>query len=288
MPRFQPLSLRTSPAEIAALDRFDWTEQIVFQLYGARIGVRTNSAAALRALVHVFPPNWQESFSTRVDWLYSLEVAKPTRSGRQPFHSLYSNAERLMRSRDLEQLVDAFERDMQLALAQTARRKVFVHAGVVGWRGRAIVIPGRTHSGKSTLVRELVRAGATYYSDEYAVLDAKGRVHPFARPLALRDEHKINQKLSFQELGGVIGKRALPVGAILVTKYRAGAKWRPKPLTPGIGALALLANTVTARTHQVQVLETLACVTAQATILKSARDEARVLAPQLLAQLAET
>ena len=43
---------------------------------------------------------------------------------------------------------------------------------IVTWgRGRAIVIPGRTFSGKSTLVAELVRAGATYYSDEYAVED---------------------------------------------------------------------------------------------------------------------
>lgn len=281
------LSLKTSSAELAALDRLDWTQQIVFQLYGARIGVRTTSAAALRALVRVFPPNWKESSATRVDWIYSLELAKPTRSGRRPFHSLYGNAERLMRSRELTQLVDAFERDMQLTLAQSARRKVFVHAGVVGWQGRAIVIPGRTYTGKSTLVRELVRAGATYYSDEYAVLDDKGRVHPFARPLALRDERSINQKLSFQELGGVVGKRALPVGTILVTKYRAGAKWRPKPLTPGVGALALLANTVTARTQQVLVLETLARVSARATIWKSARDEARLLAPQLLAQLAE-
>lgn len=281
------LSLKTSSAEMTALDNFRWTEQIAFQLYGARIGVRTNSAGVLRALVAVFPPNWKKACSTRVDWLYSLEIAKPTRSGRRPFHSLYSNAERLMRSRELDHLVDTFERDMQLTLAQTAPRKVFVHAGVVGWRGRAIVIPGRTYTGKSTLVRELVRAGATYYSDEYAVLDDEGRVHPFARPLALRDERSINRKLPFQELGGVIGKRALPVGTILVTKYRAGAKWRPKPLTPGVGALALLANTVTARTQQALVLETLGRVTAHATILKSARDEAGLLAPQLLMQLAE-
>jgi hypothetical protein len=31
-------------------------------------------------------------------------------------------------------------------------------------------------------VAELVRAGATYYSDEFAVLDSRGRVHPFPRP----------------------------------------------------------------------------------------------------------
>jgi len=58
---------------------------------------------------------------------------------------------------------------------------------VVAWRGRAILLPGRSYVGKSTLVMELVRAGAVYYSDEYAVLDARGRVHPFAQPVALRE-----------------------------------------------------------------------------------------------------
>ena len=72
-------------------------------------------------------------------------------------------------------------------IAEVARNRVFVHAGVVGWKGRAIVIPGRSYSGKSTLVSELIRAGAAYYSDEYAVFDSRGRVYPFAKPLEMRD-----------------------------------------------------------------------------------------------------
>jgi hypothetical protein len=160
-----------------------------------------------------------------------------------------------------------------------------VHAGVVGWNGRAIVIPGKSYSGKSTLVRELVRAGAIYYSDEYAVLDERGNVHPFARQLAMRDENQANRKMSFLELGGKIGKRPLPVGTILVTKNRERARWRPKPLTPGLGALELLANTVTARSGQPIVLEVLTRVAKNATILKGARGDASSLAGQLLKAL---
>ena len=134
-------------------------------------------------------------------------------------------------------------------------------------------------------MHQLVRAGATYYSDEYAVLDEKGKVHPYARELALRDESHANQKMSFQELGGKIGKRPIPVGTILVTKYRERGRWRPKPLTPGLGALELLANTVTARSGQPIVLEVLTRVAKNAEILKSARGEASVFAPLLLKQL---
>ena len=95
-------------------------------------------------------------------------------------------------------MLEALERDLQLYVAEQALRRVFVHAGVVGWRGRAIVIPGRTMSGKTTPVRALARAGATYYSDEYAVLDERGRVHPYLKPM------------SIQENGGGRPKKILP------------------------------------------------------------------------------
>ena len=83
-------------------------------------------------------------------------------------------------------VLDAFESHVQLTVAEYAPRRIFVHAGVVGWKDRAILIPGLSHSGKTTLVDQLIRAGATYYSDEYAVLDARGRVHPYPRALGMR------------------------------------------------------------------------------------------------------
>ncbi len=267
-------------------DLLHWTQFGAFTCYDARIGVRTNDAAVFRRMFDSLPPHSKVMATQKVDWMYSLWVAPRTRSGRRPYHVLYSNEKQYARLREIEQLVDAFERDAQLAVAQKARRKVFVHAGVVGWRGRAILIPAKSYAGKSTLVHELVRAGATYYSDEFAVLDQQGRVHPFARQLSLRDEMKRNAKLGFDELEGKIGVRAIPVGTVLVTKFRAGAKWRPKILTPGLGALELLANTVTARSGQPLVLEVLTRVAKNARILKSARGEAKSFATQLLQQLA--
>ena len=83
-------------------------------------------------------------------------------------------------------MLQAFESKLALHVASHAEELLFVHAGVVGWRGRAIVLPGRTHAGKSTLVAALVRAGASYYSDEYALVDGDGRVRPYPRALSLR------------------------------------------------------------------------------------------------------
>lgn len=259
-----------------------------FQLYGARIAVHAANGRALAALVRVFPPDWKPFSGRHADWTYVLSRARagdpPTERAR-PAYQLYSNGELLVENPDLARVIEVFERDIQLAVAQAARGRVFVHAGVVGWRGRAIVLPGKSFAGKSTLVRELVRAGATYYSDEYAVLDGRGRVHPFARPLALRDQTLVNRKLPLAELGGAVGRRPLPVGTILVTSWREGARWHPRRLSPGRGALELLANTVTARTRQALVLETLARVCTQANILKGARGDARTVARAVLASL---
>ena len=62
--------------------------------------------------------------------------------------------------RSVQADADVVESWDQLAVATLAKELVFVHAGVVGWRNRAIVIPGRSLSGKSTLVLALVVAVA--------------------------------------------------------------------------------------------------------------------------------
>lgn len=196
---------------------------------------------------------------------------------------LYEDIERLARARDAEQVLDAFESALRLYVAEMARRRVFVHAGAVGWRGRAIVLPGRSRAGKTTLVAELVRAGAEYYSDEFAVLDERGRVHPFPKPLAVRDDESATQRnVEVEELGGVKGVRPLPVGLVVVSRFREGARWRPRALSAGLGALELLDNTVSARREPERVLAALERVVGSATVLKGARGEARDVAQAIL------
>src|SRR6185295_11682383 len=110
--------------------------------------------------------------------------------------------------------------------AEYAPNRVFIHSGVVGWHGKAILIPGRSYSGKTTLVKEFVQAGATYYSDEYAVLDSKGLVHPYPRALGVRETDAFNQtKYTIESLGGTAGRKPLPVGMVIVSQFKKTAKW---------------------------------------------------------------
>src|SRR5687767_2598740 len=154
----------TSPC-MERLDHLGWNAAVAFDAYGVRFGVRVNDATVMPRLASLFPPGWRLSPSPIVDWLFSLWLGSSEGRVRK-FHLLYAGITRRARSLDTDEVFDTLEADLRQAVAANARRSVFVHAGVVGWKGRAILVPGRSGSGKTTLVSELVRAGAIYYSDE--------------------------------------------------------------------------------------------------------------------------
>jgi hypothetical protein len=222
--------------------------------------------------------------------LYSL-IVSGTKVGShvRRFNLLYADSGQLARSKDTDLALEILERELQLYIAEYARHRVFVHAGVVGWRGRAIIIPGRTMSGKTTLVKALVEAGATYYSDEYAVLDERGRVHPYLKPMSVRENGDRSAKeIRPEALGGTSGVKPLPVGLVVATGYREGARWRPRQLLPGRAVMALLCDhTVSVRRKPERALNTLRQVVTEALVLKGVRGEATEVAETLLGRLAE-
>jgi hypothetical protein len=132
-----------------------------------------------------------------------------------------------------------------------------------------------------------VRAGATYYSDEFAPIDAAGRVHPYPKRLGLRSpDGQSRQLLAAETLGARIGRRPLPVDLVVLTDYRPGARWRPRPQTPAQAVLALLGHTVLARVRPRFALETLHKVARSATVLKGGRGDAAEVAEVVLDRLA--
>ena len=172
---------------MAKIDRLGWAAGTCFTSYGVRIGIRTNAPEVLRRLPAHLPPAWKPAASPLVDQLFSLWVGGDPRGRVRRFNLLYWGNTRRARSLDLDQVFETLESELRLRIAAGAKRKTFVHAGVVGWHGRAIVLPGRSCAGKTSLVAELPRAGATYYSDEFAVIDGRGRVCPFPKPLSIRE-----------------------------------------------------------------------------------------------------
>lgn len=266
------------------LDRLAWEAGIVGRAYGLNMGVRTNAADLLSSLKDHFPYSWKPGKHPVADVVYSLIGASRLgadranarfRSTVSRMHQLYWGSNRIARTEDFDELLDVFESHTRRLVAEYSPTRVFVHAGVVSWRGQAILIPGRSFSGKTTLVHEFLRAGATYYSDEYAVFDAQGRVHPYIKPLSIREDGDGPQThYAIEDLGFRSGTRPLSVAAVVVTSFRARARWRPLRLSPGQTALALLENTVQARRKPGEALASFQHAASSAIGLKGPRGDA--------------
>lgn len=182
-----------------------------------------------------------------------------------------------------DRLNEQIESDLHHWLATYTRGYLFVHAGCVSWRDRGIVIPGRSYAGKTTLTRALVEAGATYYSDDYAVIDHDGLIWPFPRRLHVRPitsdpPHKIDPVASNWPIGQT------PMRAALVAELRFDRElgWKIETLSRGQGALSLLDNTVAARERPHDSLRLMANVMKDATVIKGTRDDADSSAHRLL------
>jgi hypothetical protein len=268
------------------IDRLGWAAGVTFDSFGLRLGVRVNDATVLPRIVSRFPPGWKPAPSPYPREIFSLFVGGPgTRPGVRRFHLAYQGPTRVSRTHDLDEAIEALESDLRLYVALWARRRIFVHAGVVAWRGQAIVLPGPSYSGKSTLVAALVRAGARYYSDEYAVLDARGRVHPYPAPLRTRvpgQKQAVAVDSGTDSAPAAVAGKPLPVGLVALCRYQAGARWRPQSLSRGQGVLALLANTVPARFRPGDSMAAIERALSNARALRGVRGQADQMAGQLL------
>ncbi len=184
---------------------------------------------------------------------------------------------------DLRLALGILDAELRMYIALHAPDHIFVHAGVVGVGERAIVLPGRSFAGKTTLVAALVQAGAEYWSDEYAVLDADGLVHPYPKPLSVRiDASRATDERPVESFGGRAGDRPLPVAVIAFTSYRPGVAWGLRPCTAGEGAIKLLEHSVAARSRPEQVLAAVRRAATDAVILEGDRGDADEAAGALL------
>jgi hypothetical protein len=192
----------------------------------------------------------------------------------------------VLESSNREIALGAMDAQIRAYIALNAPDRIFVHAGVVAVGEVAMLLPGSSFAGKTTLVAALVRAGASYYSDEFAVLDDAGFVHPYPKPLSVRRNGTGDSvEVPAASLGGATGDEAIPVGLIAVTSFRSGAVFDPDPLSAGAATLALLEHTVPARARPTQSMAFLSRAAVGASAIRGVRGEADVTAAALMATL---
>lgn len=264
------------------------TDRFALETYGVRVGVRCDRADVLQdvrnGLLSVLP----EGKYREIPYSMSRErfiIGK----NKEHEYVFYRGRRKISATGNRLHFLRYLESMVRITIAEKAKDVVFVHAGVIAWNGVAIVIPARSHAGKTTLVAELVRLGAEYYSDEYAVLDAEGFVHPYLKPLSMRRPGENEQTdTSVEEIGGIEGRERRSVGLVLVTSFEQDARWDPVRLTAGMGVIEMLPHAIPASFNPEFTLNVLNKIANRAIILKIIRGEASDFAPKLLNYLENT
>lgn len=103
------------------------------------------------------------------------------------------------------------------------RDKAVIHAGTVVYNDKAIVVSGNSGSGKSRLVQEFLRHGAEYSSDEYAILDRQGYVHPYPRTLMIRTDGDQQYPVLPSELHAEVREQPAPAALFLFLRFEPNA-----------------------------------------------------------------
>lgn len=107
---------------------------------------------------------------------------------------------------------------LEVLLVERLPDLVAVHAGAIALDRQAILLPGRPQTGKTRLIMAWLREGARYLSDEFALLDDQGRVHPYPRLLAMREGSQI-RRVPPESLGSAAVDTSCAVSSVAVLTY---------------------------------------------------------------------
>jgi hypothetical protein len=264
-----------------------WRSFFAFEAFGVKVGVRSNDGGVIERLKEglpfLLPIDIKDIAFEEAVHIFSVYRSKSSRQS----NLTYCGEKEVVRQNFDDRKIDPIESQIRLTIAEFAEDYVFLHAGAIAYQGKMIIIPARSFSGKTTLVAEFARRGFEYYSDEYAVLDKNGLVHPFTKKLSIRGivDDYTQVDIPVEELGGRKGVEPLEVGLILVSKFMKGAKFSPRLLGAGEGIIESIANSVSIRQNPQFVLKVLSLVTSRAKIVKTNRGEANKFIDKFLKYL---
>jgi hypothetical protein len=168
------------------------------------------------------------------------------------------------------------------AVVQRLKTLRAVHAGAVLVEGRALLLPGSTHAGKSSLVAELLRRGASCFSDEYALIDGSGRIHPYPRPLLVRDGRPQQTLVLPEELNSKYAIAPASIGWIFAVEFVSGGEWHVRQMPQSEAVMLLLRNTPHEAGQSPQLLEMFLKVASGTICFSGRRGEAAQAAEKIL------
>ncbi|NEQ66799.1 MAG: hypothetical protein F6K21_15095 [Symploca sp. SIO2D2] len=165
---------------------------------------------------------------------------------------LLGSSEADISNETLSDILSYLKYEIVLCLIQASSELLWLHAAAAANRGSAVVIPGLSGRGKSTLVTNLCSLGWTYLSDDVlpVSLDSSKAI-PFPRLPAVRENagqellpervHELT-KIEVSLNPEIICRKAMPIQALIFPTYIPQSPTQLLPLSPAFAALELLQN----------------------------------------------
>jgi hypothetical protein len=279
------------------LDAYPWAGATPrLELLGFDVALRATDRPMVELLTELYAPMGTTGESEHV-----LSISS-TRGAARTSWDLHLDGTRLIRtaapSIAFQHLL--WEANRQ-AIDQT-HDLVLVHASAAVVDDTAIVMPGPMGAGKSTLVAGLVRAGATYLTDEVVAIDpATGLVRPYPKYLSLgpaladlvpeRDPW-LRSVVGDQQLvapdsirPGVIAAPALP-RLVVAPRYERGARAASAPLGPAAALSTLAQHAFHLERDAPRILATLTAMVERSSCFELVSGDVDAACDQLIALVA--
>jgi len=183
-------------------------------------------------------------------------------------------------------IIEALQTLVDEKAVRTLRDMVPVHAGVIVWNGAAALLPGGSGAGKTSLVAELLQKGAVYCSDEYGLVDAEGRVHPYPRALMLRSDGGWRTPVLPSTWKAATSEVPAPVRLIVAAERVEGAQWNVRRIAQSEALVVLLRNTPREMAQSPEMLAPLRAAVSSAACYSGVRGEAAEAADRVIELLA--
>jgi hypothetical protein len=137
---------------------------------------------------------------------------------------------------------------------------LWFHAGAAALKNRAMILAGTAGRGKSTLVTALCARGWSYLSDDVVPVDpTSNSVAPFPLMPARREcpghempENwlRLSSKVAVSLPPGTIRRAPVPIGALVLPKYRFGVQAELSLCRPAEAAAEFLQHCWNSRSHR--------------------------------------
>jgi len=173
---------------------------------------------------------------------------------------------------------DLVESELGLFAAERLEGLVAIHAAMLVHDGRAILVPGPSRAGKTTLALAAIKAGVTVASDEYALFDLRsGLVHGWPRPLRIRrDDGGIERRALPPSSNGRV-----PVAAVAAIRYDPDGP-PIAPISRADATIAVLENCVCGASRPTDAFDAAVRITAASRTVAGCHADAAPALQQLL------